>query len=117
MVARPVGEWMSAEDLQHRLPWNAPRIGILQISGAIGAQVRGPEMVRAIKALGDDSRIRAVVVEVDSPGGSAPVSDAIHRSLRKLSRRKPTVAFVMTSGLSGGYLIACAASRTCRPDR
>ena len=111
MVARPVGEWMSAEDLQHRLPWNAPRIGILQISGAIGAQVRGPEMVRAIKALGDDSRIRAVVVEVDSPGGSAPVSDAIHRSLRKLSRRKPTVAFVMTSGLSGGYLIACAASK------
>src|SRR5437867_10962003 len=102
---------MSAEDLQHRLPWNAPRIGILQISGAIGAQVRGPEMVRAIKALGDDSRVRAVVVEVDSPGGSAPVSDAIHRSLKKLSSRKPTVAFIMSAGLSGGYLIACGASK------
>src|SRR5207237_474499 len=73
--------------------------------------LRGPEMVLAIKALADDARIRAVVVEVDSLGGSAPVSDAIHRSLRKLSRRKPTVAFVMTSGLSGGYLIACAASK------
>src|SRR5436309_15875652 len=96
---------MSAEDLQHRLPWNAPRIGILEISGAIGAQVRGPEMVRAIKALGDDSRIRAVVVEVDSPGGSEPVSDVIHRSLGKLSRRKATVAFVMTSGLWGCYLV------------
>ena len=111
MVARPVGEWVKAGELQHRFPWNAPRIGVLEISGAIGAQVRGPEMVRAIKALADDARIRAVVVEVDSPGGSAPVSDAIHRSLRKLSRRKPTVAFVMTSGLSGGYLIACAASK------
>src|SRR3989441_6425089 len=111
MVARPVGEWVRTGELQDHLPWNAPRIGILEISGAIGAQVRGPEMVRAIEALGDDSRIRAVVVEVDSPGGSAPVSDAIHRSLRKLSRRKPTVAFVMTSGLSGGYLIACAASK------
>src|SRR2546425_11528649 len=99
---------MSAEDLQHRLPWNAPRIGILEISGAIGAQVRGPEVVRAIKALGDDSRIRAVVVEVDSPGGSAPVSDAVHRSRRKLSRRTPTVAFVMTSALSGCYLVASA---------
>jgi protease IV len=102
---------MKAGELQHRFPWNAPRIGVLEISGAIGAQVRGPEMVRAIKAMADDARVRAVVVEVDSPGGSAPVSDAIHRSLRRLSRRKPTIAFVMTSGLSGGYLIACAASK------
>lgn len=93
------------------LPWNAPRIAVLEISGVIGTQVRGPEMVRAIKTLTDDARIRAVVVEIDSPGGSAPVSDAIHRSLRKLSTRKPTVAYVMTAGLSGGYLIACAAQK------
>ena len=93
------------------LPWNAPRIAVLEITGAIGTQVRGPEMVRAIKALTDDARIRAVVVEIDSPGGSAPVSDAIHRSLRKLTTRKPTVAYVMTAGLSGGYLIACAAQK------
>ena len=92
-------------------PWRAPRIAVLEIAGAIGTQVRGPEMVRAIKALADDTRIRAVVVEIDSPGGSASVSDAIHRSLQKLSARKPTVAFVMSAGLSGGYLIACAASK------
>src|SRR6266545_8308263 len=94
-----------------QLPWNAPRIAILEISGAIGAQVRGPEMVRAIKALTEDRRVRAVVVEIDSPGGSAPVSDAIHRALRHLSTRKPTIAFVMSAGLSGGYLIACAATK------
>jgi protease-4 len=99
--------------LPHRtqLPWNAPRIAVLEISGAIGAQVRGPEMVRAIRALADDRRVRAVVVEIDSPGGSAPVSDAIHRALRHLARRKPVVAYVMSAGLSGGYLIACAAQR------
>jgi len=93
------------------LPWNAPRIAILEISGAIGGQVRGPEMVRAIKALTEDRRVRAVVVEIDSPGGSASVSDAIHRSLRRLATRKPVVAYVMNAGLSGGYLIACAASK------
>jgi len=92
-------------------PWRAPRIAVLEISGAIGTQVRGPEMVRFIKALADDARIRAVVIEIDSPGGSAPVSDAIHRSLKRLSTRKPTVAVVMSAGLSGGYLIACAASK------
>src|SRR3989441_2989990 len=102
---------MRAEDLQHRLPWNAALIGVLEISGAIGAQVRGPEMVRTIKGLSEDRRVRAVVVEIDSPGGSASVSDAIQRSIKKLSTRKPTVAYIMNAGLSGGYLIACGASK------
>lgn len=93
------------------LPWTAPRIAVLEINGAIGMQVRGPEMIRTIRSLTEDARIRAVVVEIDSPGGSAPVSDAIFRALRKLSSRKPTVSFVMSAGLSGGYLIACGASR------
>lgn len=93
------------------LPWTAPRIAVLEITGTIGTTVRGPEMVRTINALANDARVRAVVVEVDSPGGSAPVSDAIHRSLRKLSARKPTLAYVLGSSLSGGYLIACGASR------
>lgn len=97
--------------LPFELPWNAPRIAVLEISGAIGAQVRGAETVRAIKALTEDSRVRAVVVEIDSPGGSASVSDAIHRALKRLSSRKPTVAFVMNGALSGGYLIACGATR------
>ena len=93
------------------LPWQAPRIAVLEISGQIGMQVRGAEMVRTIKGLADDARVRAVVVEIDSPGGSASVSDAIHRALGRLSKKKPTVAFVMSGALSGGYLIACAAQK------
>jgi protease-4 len=92
-------------------PWQAPRIAVLEISGQIGMQVRGAEMVRAIKGLAEDARVRAVVVEVDSPGGSAPVSDAIHRALRRLSEKKPTVTFVMSGALSGGYLVACATQK------
>ena len=97
--------------LSLEMPWSAPRIAVLEIAGTIGMTVRGPEMVRTINGLAQDARVRAVVVEIDSPGGSAPVSDAIFRSLRKLSARKPTIAFVLGSGLSGGYLIACAASK------
>lgn len=93
------------------LPWNQPRIAVLEISGAIGMQVRGPEMIRTIKALHDDARVRAVVVEIDSPGGTAPISDAIFRAIQRLSLRKPTVAFVMNGALSGGYLIACGARK------
>lgn len=97
--------------LPGNLPWAAPRIAVLEISGTIGMTVRGPEMVRAIAGLAEDQRVRAVVVEIDSPGGSAPVADAIHRALRKLSARKPTISFVLGAGLSGGYLIACGTSR------
>ena len=68
-------------------------------------------MVRTIKGLTDDRRVKAVVVEIDSPGGSASVSDAIQRAIKKLSTRKPTVAYIMNAGLSGGYLIACGASK------
>ena len=97
--------------LAAELPWTVPRIAVLEVSGTIGMTVRGPEMVRTISALADDARVRAVVVEVDSPGGSAPVSEAIYRSLRKLSARKPTLAFVLGAGLSGGYMIACGTSK------
>ena len=92
-------------------PWKTPRIAVLEITGTIGVQVRGPAMVRTIRSLTQDSRIRAVVVEIDSPGGSAPVSDAIYSELRRLSARKPTIAFVMSGALSGGYLVASAARK------
>jgi len=92
-------------------PWQKPRIAVLEISGAIGAQVRGPEMVRTIKALREDPKVQAVIVEVDSPGGSAAVSDAIYRALQRLGAKKPVVAFTGTNALSGGYLIACAAQK------
>jgi protease-4 len=90
-------------------PWTKPRIAVLEITGPIGVQVRAPEMIRTIKALREDRRVQAVVVEVDSPGGSAPVSDAIFRALQRLSAKKPTIAFVGSGALSGGYLIACGA--------
>lgn len=74
-------------------------------------QVRGPEMVRTIRYLTEDPRIRAVVVEIDSGGGSASASEAIHSELTRLSSRKPTIAFVMNNALSGGYMIAVASRK------
>ena len=94
-----------------RLPVSRPRIAVLEMYGPIGPVIRGPEFARTISALAQDARVRSVVVDVDSPGGSAPVADSIHRSLRNLSARKPTVAFIRGSGLSGGYLIASGASK------
>src|SRR3990172_7481662 len=94
-----------------RLPMGGPRIAVLEIYGTLGPMIRGPEFVRTISALAQDQRVRSVVIDIDSPGGSAPVADSIYRSLRHLTARKPTLAFIRGSGLSGGYLIACGASK------
>ncbi len=94
-----------------RLPVGRPHTAVLELYGPLGPVIRGPEFVRTISALAQDPRVRSVVLDVDSPGGSAPVADSIYRSLRHLTARKPTVAFIRGAGLSGGYLIACGASK------
>src|SRR3972149_2622002 len=94
-----------------RLPMGGPRIAVLEIYGTLGPMIRGPEFVRTISALAQDQRVRSVVIDIDSPGGSAPVAASIYRSLRPPPARKPTLAFIRGSGLSGGYLIACGASK------
>ncbi len=94
-----------------RLPVGRPHTAVLEMYGPLGPVIRGPEFVRTISALAQDPRVRSVVLDVDSPGGSAPVADSIYRSLQHLTARKPTVAFIRGAGLSGGYLIACGASK------
>src|SRR3970040_2426250 len=94
-----------------KLPLGGPRIAVLEMYGPIGAVIRGPEFVRTISALAHDQRVRSVVIDVDSPGGSAPVAASISRALRDLSARRPPLAYTRGSGLSGGCLIACGASK------
>lgn len=93
------------------LPWQLPRIGVVEIFGVLGTTVRGAEYGRMLSVLRDDARIRAVVVDVDSPGGSASTAEHLHRAVAKVAARKPVIAFVRGAGLSGGYLVSCAATK------
>ena len=47
------------------LPWTGPRIAVLEISGAIGQQVRGLDLTRTIRGLTNDPRVKAVVGQID----------------------------------------------------
>jgi len=65
-----------------------------------------------IKALHDAERrtaIRAVVLRIDSPGGSAQASDDIWREIRRCAAKKPVIASCSDLAASGGYYIAVAA--------
>jgi len=97
--------------LMPKLPIGGPRVAVLEMYGPLGPVIRGQEYGRTISALAQDPRIRSVVLDIDSPGGSATVADTIYRSLRHLSARKPTVAYIRGAGLSGGYLMACGAAK------
>lgn len=88
-----------------------PHIALVELWGVIGGSVRSGEYGRIFTALAEDPAVRAVVVDIDSPGGSATASDYLHRSLTRLAERKPVVAFVRGSATSGAYLLSCAAIR------
>lgn len=85
-------------------------------SGSSGVDVLGGEVLgsdtltSAIRAARDDESVRAVVLRIDSPGGSAIASDAIWREVGLVRESgKPIVASMSDLGGSGGYYIAMAA--------
>ncbi len=67
------------------------------------------EVKRLTRRLADDSDIAAVVLRVDSPGGSALASDLMLREIERLQEAKPVVVSMSDLAASGGYYIAAKA--------
>ncbi|MCB1044816.1 MAG: signal peptide peptidase SppA [Acidobacteria bacterium] len=94
------------------------QVAVIMASGGIqsGGQERGAfgdpiissdVFVRHLRAARDDERIKAIVVRIDSPGGSALASDVMWREIRLVSQAgKPVVASMGTVAASGGYYMA-----------
>ncbi len=92
------------------LPQLRPQtIAVVDVQGAIGPSVRPLEYSRLFMRLRDEDSVRAVVLNIDSPGGSATGSDLMTRAVYRLREEKPVVAFVGGLGASGGYMLASAA--------
>ena len=65
---------------------------------------------RSLKEAREDDDVKAVVLRVDSPGGSALVSDLIWREIELTKKVKPVVVSMGNLAASGGYYIACNAN-------
>jgi protease-4 len=97
-------------------PPEGDRLVIVHVEGnivdgereATGAAVSGP-FVEEMKRLRDDDAVKAIVVRIDSPGGSALASDRMWHALRLLAQAKPVVVSVGDMAASGGFYIASAA--------
>ncbi|OYD14744.1 signal peptide peptidase SppA [candidate division WOR-3 bacterium JGI_Cruoil_03_51_56] len=68
-------------------------------------------IVRAIRAARRDKRVKAIVLRVDSPGGSGFASDLIWHELELAKKKKPVVVSMGNVAASGGYYISCNADR------
>lgn len=91
--------------------FSRPRIAIVEMTGLLSGGPRGNLCLRMLQGLRESRRVRAVVVDIDSPGGAVAISDYLHQTIAKLAAQKPVVAFIRGMGASGGYLAGCAATR------
>jgi len=99
-----------------------PVIAVVHVEGTIaegesleipivGSKIAGGKtIVRAIDALREDRRVRAVVVRIDSPGGSVAASDDMARALDRVAAKKPVIVSFGDVAASGGYYVATAGS-------
>lgn len=90
---------------------NPERIAVTELFGAIGSPAKTTEYVRMLRAIEENKRIHALVIDIDSPGGSAGPSEYIFRSVERVAKKKPVIAFVRGMGASGAYMVACGASK------
>jgi protease-4 len=124
VVGHKVGyEKYSEETRAPKYFGSRPRIGLLYIDGDIvdgrsqtvpllGMKLVGSyTIVDSIKALEDDSAIKAVVLRIESPGGSSMASDVMWRALKKLADKKPLIVSMGTVAASGGYYVASPAKQ------
>ena len=74
------------------------------VSGAFAGNIR-----KALEDVAADDSVKAVVMRVNSPGGSAQASEVILNAARNAQSRKPFVVSMGNTAASGGYYVACGA--------
>lgn len=101
----------------------ADKVLVMDLSGLIssheesGVMAERPSMVSRVKEelnrAAKDPRVKALVLRINSPGGTVTASDVLHHEILKFKekRKMPVVASIMDVGASGGYYVAVAADK------
>ncbi len=115
-------------DPKHALPLSAyetplpamkaNRVAVVNLTGAITPEtgfsmestISAAKVQRIIEDIEKDKTIKAVVLRINSPGGSALESELIYQKLTRLRQKMPVVVSMGSVAASGGYYISCAGS-------
>ena len=84
------------------------QIARVRIDGLITGDQKTMDLLKRVE---NEDRVRAVVLRIDSPGGTTAGSEAVYDAVRSISAKKPVVAVMDTVAASGGYITALAADR------
>jgi len=84
-----------------------PKVGLIRIEGTIADYL---DTVSIISEATKDESIKAVVIDVDSPGGAVGASQEIYRAIEKLREKKPVIVSMGNVAASGGYYISAPAN-------
>jgi protease-4 len=85
-----------------------PHIARLTMDGIITEQQK---LVDAVSDLADDNSVKALIVNIDSPGGSVAGGEAFHDAIARVAAKKPVVAVMGGLAASAGYMIAVPSAR------
>ena len=83
-------------------------IARIEIDGTIASD---PARLKVFETIGEDAHIKAVVLAINSPGGTTAGGEELYEAIRKLSAKKPVVAVIKELGASAAYMTAIAADR------
>ncbi len=83
----------------------APHIARVSVDGFIGTNQKRSDM---LKKLSEDDRVAAVIVRIESPGGTTSGGEALYEDLRRLAEKKPVTAVFGTAATSAAYLAGIA---------
>ena len=112
-----VANYLAAFDGRIRIPEKGTKVGVVYAEGDIvdgegdSSTVGGDKLARAIRKFRFDPDIKAIVLRVNSPGGSVLASEVIRSELESTQKVKPVVVSMGTVAASGGYWISTAANR------
>lgn len=89
----------------------------MEVPGQSGAVIDPDDVLPVLRRLGQDRQVRAIVLHINSPGGSALASELLWDGIRRLRREKPVVAYCSDVAASGGYYLAVACDKiVCQPE-
>jgi protease-4 len=83
-------------------------IARLNINGII---TEDHKLLQAVRAVADDNSVKAMIVSIDSPGGSVSGGEALYRAITAVAAKKPVVAVMGGLAASAGYMIAMPTNR------
>ncbi len=89
-------------------PGGGAYVARVRVDGIIAGE---GQLARRVSALADEAAVKAVILDIDSPGGGVTGGEALHDAIARVAARKPVAAVMGGIAASAGYMIAVPATR------